>query len=296
MQTSFARCLSFATLIWAASALADDKPVPAPVPGTSDKAIALPEPEDGKPRRRVTMKVTMLELPEAKRKAFETLLTPPEKEPNKKHQDTSPFVVVDDNGLCDKLIERLVKHDRVSILARPQLMTYTGIPASIEMLAETEPGRNAEAASELKSGWRLEVTPVDLDTGKTALRILLECKSNDPAAKVPTRFRQMFAVAVEADQTIIVLRRGTDEMGLLATIALQTGEPPERLVAPAPPPRKPAAKEPITARPMRRQNPDSNANAQDGFLHWSWRGNKPPAMLIPTSPNSAKVLPLSDSR
>jgi len=293
------RCLSFVLLAWAGSALADEKipvPAPNPVPGAPDKFVAVPEPEDGKPRRRVTLKVTMVELPEAKRKALETLLAPPEKKRNKIDQDTDPLVVVDDNGLCDKLIERLVKHDRVSILTRPQLTTYTGIPASIEMLAEAEAGKAAEAASELKSGWRLDVTPSDLDTGKTALRILLECKSNDPAAKAPTRFRQMFAVVVEADQTIIVLRRGTDEMGFLASIALQTGEEPERLVAPAPAPRKPAAKEPITARPMRRQNPDSNANAQDGFLHWRWRGNKPPAMLIPTSPNSGKVLPISDSR
>lgn len=298
MRNSLARCLSFATLIWAGTALADDKPVPAanPVPGAPDKSAASPEPDDGKPRRRVTLKVTMLELPEAKRKALETLLTPPEREPNRKDQDTDPLVVVDDTGLGDKLIERLVKHDRVRVLARPQLTTYTGIPASIEMLAEAKPGNEAEQASELKSGWRLDVTPSDLDTGKIALRILLECKSNDPASKAPTRFRQMFAVAVEADQTIIVIRRGTDAMGLLATIALQLGEEAERLVAPAPAPRKPAAKEPITARPMRRQNPDSNANAQDGFLHWRWRGNKPPAMLIPTSPDSARVLPLSDSR
>jgi hypothetical protein len=241
------------------------------------------------------MKVTVIELPEAKRQALETLLTPSGANDPRKADDKSPLIVVDDNGLAEKLIDRLVRHDRVSILTRPGVTTYTGLTARIDMLKETDPGNETEPANQSKSGSRFEMTPSMLPSGKIAVRSSLEYKWDDAPVDDRISIRETFTVEVDSDQTFLVLNRSPQNTAFLAAVTVRLGDWPEKLVAPVPTSPKPKAKEPITARPMRRQNPDSNANAQDGFLHWRWQGKHPPTMLIPTSPKTAKVLPLSDS-
>lgn len=196
----------------------------------------------------VTVRLEVFEIADEKMRAIETLVGPEAKTAVELTQELKvqapsgekatsdqiarkPAAFIDDNGLFEKLFERLRHDGAVDIISRPRLRSFSGQQVAIFIGSEFPVKDNGKSPAEFVSGLQVFSTATVLPTGQIRIDFQFERKF-DPGS-VQDNIQMKTTIELKSDQAAIFkgpssTRNGVAKCVLISLTAERIDALPQR--------------------------------------------------------------------